>query len=457
MSQFKRESVTSFPDDKGISVKKLVSLIKGTKYESEIMDSLSVAQYEKDIVVIPGAATLLKKIEAAKEKYTKLDILSDFSNVTFTPDLNNSQRRNESVFQVSFDSLKDVGITYPNPDDVSDEVKLLIEGGKEGILAEPAYDAQTQMFSRLFNMEKYANTLLERNSSANNELLDLIDLNLKQLKAYYSSPSRKFSHRYRLLRQNDNGKYFFRAIISPTVYKDYNVGVSAFIALMTMHQVMKRDSDNYIIKSFSHTESLINVYFENIKGRKIDGLGEVRFQVLLSNSEITSGAVKLSGLFSILVKIDGKLFAIDAKKTDDDSRFKDTIVSISHGSGPERAIKEMAASNKLKAVENQLYDEVRRINTTRDPQVLKNIFVNRLNNSRSFVTDESSRAELTKVFNEQANTFLDLLKIMGRAQAIVENEGVEAKDYLRFVVYSVLAGTGNGPANNKNNEAKTDE
>jgi hypothetical protein len=457
MSQFKRESVSSFPDDKGISVKKLLSLIKGTKYEAEIIESLSVSQYEKDVVVIPGAATLFKKIEAAKEKYTKLDVLSDFKNVTFTPELNNSQRRNESVFQISFDNLKEIGITYPNPDDVSDEVKSLIQDGKESILAEPAYDAQTQLFSRLFNMEKYANTLLERNSPSSNELLDLITSNLRQLKAYYSNPSRKFAHRYRLLRQNDNGKYFFRAIISPTVYKDYNVGVSAFIALMTMHRVMKRDADNYIIKSFSYTESLINVYFENIKGKKIDGLGEVRFQVLLSNSEITSGAVKLSGLFSILVKIDGKLFAIDAKKTDDDSRFKDTIVSISHGSGPEKAIKEMAASNKLKAVENQLYDEVSRINTTRDPKVLKNIFVSRLNNSRSFVADDTNRAELNKVFNEQANTFLDLLKIMGRAQAIVEKEGVEAKDYLRFVVYSVLAGTSGGPADNKSSEANTDE
>jgi hypothetical protein len=435
MSQFTPTTIVISDDDKDIvSISKMLSLIKGSQYEAAIYESLSVEQHKGERIPIVGAATLVKHIEESKNKYVKFDVLADFANLTFTPNLNNSQQRNHSIFELSFDNDK----IFSYPDEVDSETKAAIE--QSDIKAEPAHEAQNQLFQMLFSFNKYANELLDAS------LVSIVDTNLKLLKSHFTG--KNLLKRYRLLRQNDNGKYFFRAIISATGYQDYNIGVSVFIALVSMHQAMQKSQRSYKVKRFSYSESELKVYFENSVIHNVEGLGRIKFGVLLSNNEIASGAVKLSGFFSFMVKVDGKDVEIEAKQPEDEKkRYEDVILSISHGYGPETSIKKMAADNALRTVEDNLIQDLAKLSTARNHGAVKIAFLNRLKNSHKLAGD-ASKAELNKLYKEQVNSFNDLLVLLGRAQLIADSDGVDAKDYLKYVVHTTLAGPApSGPSN----------
>ena len=207
-----------------------------------------------------------------------------------------------------------------------------------------------------------------------------------------------------------------------------------------MHQAMQKSQRNYRIKRFSYSESELKVYFENSVVHKVEGLGRIKFGVLLSNNEIASGAVKLSGLFSFIVKVDGKDVEIEAKQPEEEKkRYEDVIMSISHGHGPETSIQKMAADNSLRTVEDNLIKDLAKISTARNHDAVKVIFLNRLKNSHKLAGDVS-KAELNRLYQEQVNSFSDLLVILGRAQLIADSDGIDAKDYLKYAVHITLTG-----------------
>lgn len=451
MSQFTKTRVVITEKDKPARVSKLAELIANTIFETEIRKGLSVSDYEKDYVVINGARTLFDSLLSLKDKYLKIDVASPFRNVTLTP-IVKSDSANNSIFHLSFDDSETAKILYTNEKDATDEEKKAIadEIADENFFAQPIYDAQTQLFQALFELDKHANTLIERNAYPDNELIKLLDAHLQRIKEYFSSPKRSFDRRYRLLRQVSDGKYFFRALVSRKVYKDYDLGVSVFVALLGMHQVMKDKEGSYLIREFIFNESELDVFFEDTFGKKITGVGEARFEIHLTNSELGNGAVKMMGLFSILVDIDGKKVPLKMRRPDGNEAYSDTIITISHGTSPEKAIEAMAVGKTITAVKNQIFKDLERISTARKAETLRDTFVSRLDNSRSLIPNDAKRAELNKVFNEQVKNFEDLLKIMGKSQLIIEDEGIEVKDSLRNLVYNIVM----GPNNNSNNDGK---
>jgi hypothetical protein len=456
MSQFTKIRVDITKKENPLQVSKLTELISNTLFEKEIRENLEIDKQEKDYVDINGAREILNRISATKDKYVKLDVLAPFRNVTLTAFVNQSIANN-NLFHLSFDNDKLAIISYPNQSDTTEEEKANIstEVSDKAFAAQPIYDAQTQLFQILFELDKHANDLIEKNKQPDNLLINILSANIERIKEYYSrpSPAPQLERRYRLLRQKSDGKYFFRASVSRAVYKDYDLGVSVFIALMSMHQVMKSREGNYTIKYFSYNESEIDVFFEDANGKKIPGVGEARFQVHLTNSELGNGAVKMMGLFSIIVDIDGKKVPVQMRRPDSPEAYSDTIISIRHGSGPEKAIKEMAADKTITAIKKLIFDDLERINSARDAESLRKTFVSRLDNSRTIMPSDATQAELKKVYNEHAKNFEDLLKIMGKAQLLIEEEGIEVKDSLRNMVYSIIMGP-SGNNNQSNGQSK---
>jgi hypothetical protein len=441
MSQFTKVRVDITKKENPIQVVKLAELITGTRFESEIRESLAVASQEKEYIGVNGSRELFNRLVAVKESFIKLDVLAPFLNVTLTPIVKHDSPSN-GIFHLSFDSDKLATVSYPNDLDTTDEEKAAIskEVSSAEFGAQPIYDAQTQLFQILYDLDKHANTLIERNKLPDNELINILKAHLERIKEYHVKPGRALERRYRLLRQKSDGKYFFRASVSRKVYKDYDLGVSAFIALLSMHQVMKSKEGNYVMQYFHYNESELDVFFEDTNSKKIPGVGEAKFQIQLSNSELGNGAVKMMGLFSIIVNVDGKKVALQMRRPDSTEAYKDTIISIPHGSGPDKAINAMAADKSISAIKSLIFNDLERISTTRDPEVLRKTFVSRLENTHRLMPGEAKQAELKKVYNEHAKNFEDLLKIMGKTQVLIEEEGIDVKDTLRNMVYSIIMG-----------------
>lgn len=442
MSQFTRVTVSEseFDDIPAIRIQKLLSLINASEFKDKIMEHLKVASHEKEYVAITGASTLFNRVEEVKRRYVKFDVLTTFDQVNFKLAAEGENQHDRSLFRISFDGHE--AIKFPDNDNIDVQQAIINDLNKVG---EPIYDSQNQFFSKVFKFNIYANQLLNHPDSVR---VNIVDANLKLLKSYYtgvnvSKPVNKklLKHRYRMLQEVSTGKYFFRAMISPR-YQDYNIGMSVFVALLSLHHAANEHKKNYIIREFSYTESTISVIFENTKGIIDKRLGEVRFQVLLTNNETTKGAVKLAGMFAIMVQIDGNIVPLEASQQQrSQKKYADKILSISHAYRPETAIAAMNTVTLLKNVEEQLFKEVGEIGTAKTSEQLKDLFKERLDKSKSLVSSEATHKQLESLFKQQANSFLKLLEIMGKAQLIIEQDGAEAKEVLRHIVHSVLFDT----------------
>jgi hypothetical protein len=442
MSQFTRVTVSDseFDGIPAIRIQKLLSLISASEFKDKVIEHLKVAGHEEEYVAISGASTLFNRVEEVKRRYVKFDVLTTFDQVNFKLAAAGENQHDRSLFRISFDGHE--ALKFPDNDDANVQQAILDDLDKTG---EPIYESQNQFFSKVFKFNIYANSLL---NTSNPVCVSIVDTNLKLLKSYYSGvnaskPANKklVKHRYRMLREVSTGKYFFRAMISRQ-YQDYNIGMSVFVALLSLHHAAKEHQKIYMIREFSYTESTISVIFENTKGIIDQRLGEVRFQVLLTNNETTKGAVKLSGMFAIMVKVDGKIVPLEASQQQrNQKKYSDKILSISHAHKPETAIAAMNTVTLLKTVEEQLFKEVSEIGTAKTSEQLKNLFKERLDNSRSLISSEATHKQLEILFKQQANSFLGLLEIMGKAQLIIEQDGAEAKEVLRYIVHSVLFDT----------------
>lgn len=442
MSQFTRVTVSEseFDGIPAIRIQKLLSLISASEFKDKIMEHLKVAGHEKEYVAIAGASTLFNRVEEVKRRYVKFDVLTTFDQVNFKLAAAGENQHDRSLFRISFDGHE--AIKFPDNDNIDVQQAIIDDLNKVG---EPIYDSQNQFFSKVFKFNIYANQLLNNPESAR---VNIVDANLKLLKSYYTGinankPVNKklIKHRYRMLQEVSTGQYFFRAMISPR-YQDYNIGMSVFVALLSLHHAANEHKKNYIIREFSYTESTISVIFENTRGIIDKRLGEVRFQVLLTNNETTKGAVKLAGMFAIMVQVDGNIVPLEASQQQrSQKKYADKILSISHAHKPETAIAAMNTVTLLKNVEEQLFKEVGEIGTAKTSEQLKDLFKERLGKSKSLVSSEATHKQLESLFKQQADSFLKLLEIMGKAQLIIEQDGAEAKEVLRHIVHSVLFDT----------------
>lgn len=420
MSKFstKRINQQNLPEsDTGTTVQELLQLTQGSPFREAIHEVLEINTIGQDPIEIPGAATLVAAVDAESQKFLKFDIRSNFEDLKFT------YLHDENAIEFSFTNW--VKIDFPN--EVSEEIKAALQG-VEQIDATPIYSAQTSLFDKLFNFDKYANGLIKKGFSG------VVLANLEMLERIYREQGTELPahvHRYRMLRDEEDGKYYFRALISADRYKDYNIGVSVFIALVALHQIMKETGDRYAVKYFEYTESFINAQFENTIEKEIPGLGTVRFVVELSNSETTRGAVKLTGLCSV-VSTEGESRAEVSIR----NKFQSPILSISHGHGPTTAVGRMAVRDQLKMVQDEMFEDLSAINASREPGYLLQVFRSKIKNGRTL--DPNRKKQLTQMLEQTVNNFHQLLVMMDRAETLVEEDDVDAKEYLRYVMYTVL-------------------
>ena len=419
-------------DDNGVSVQRLLALIDGSEYEDELLEVLKISEIKDDFIPIHGASTLVSKLEFIQSNFVKFDVIADLSTVDLTRSINSQDpSKHPWAFSFPYSTNEDVDFVYLDDQSLPHRESVDIHD----LNCEPLYDAQSKFFHELCRFDTYANALIEAG------LLELVESNIASLKEYYSSKQK--TKRFRLIRHNDSGLCFYRALVSENRYKDYNIDISSVIALISMYRSMVVNKSNFIIHDFNVSSSGIEVFFENTVGRDIDGIGQVRFQVMLSNNETAKRSVRITGLFTILVMVDGVLVPLRAKRPEAATRVKDTVLSISHGQSPETAIRKMNFHNALKETEARILAEVAAIRTEKvNIGALKKIFSDRLKSTLSQLGDDATRSQINGALNQQANTFSELLEIMGKAQLVLENEGVEVKEYLKYIVYTTLVKRG---------------
>lgn len=408
MSKFPTQKIANLPaGDEGVSVQDALSLIRESKYYDAIYSALRVEDIEGDFIRIPGAATLVDKVDTESKKYVKFDVNADYQGLKFKH--LDDENAKDDVLEVHFaERLK---MEFPHL--VGDAIKDQIQNSE--IKAIPKYSAQSTLLESLYGMNKYAGDL------AGKTLRDIVLKNLVLLEQAHRDEERglkKHNKWYRLLRDEADGQYYFRALITD-VYKDYNIAVSVFIALVSLHKIIKASNNEseYNVRSFEYNESYINCVFESGVSVEVPGVGIAKFLVELTNSEITQGAVKMNGLCNIISEVGDEEITVSVQSK---TRYKSSIISISHKDRPETAIQAMDLAGSLAKVQNELFTDLATISSRRPDKILFQ-FREKIRHSRTIT--KGNRDRLYAMLEQQVANFHELLKLVGKAEELVESEG----------------------------------
>src|SRR5690606_26330494 len=132
MEKFKKRELKQesfFSNDDGIEINKLLSLVKGHEYYSNILNYFNIDEDSQEKIDIKGARTLYAILKSIDENYIKIDLKSDLKDIYF-------------------DYTKGFSIRFS---DLSTN-HYLKEITEEELVAIPVHSAERDFFSNLYEI-----------------------------------------------------------------------------------------------------------------------------------------------------------------------------------------------------------------------------------------------------------------------------------------------------------------
>lgn len=401
MEKFKKKSF-SFEDiknDSGVLISELIKLVENHKSFDDFYKLLEIEKIKDDFINIPGADKLVSTMMEVDNKFIKFDVESSYQNL-------------------EFDRAEDFSITFKNIS--APHINELIESDE--FTATPIYSAQTDFFSGLFSMDRYASKLLQNGHK------DLVNSNLKSVQEIFNALGTK-DKKYRIL-LDSGGLYYFRAITSNRYY-DYNNNIAVFIGLIMLYKEMLTSQNKFIVQRCEYNESYVRVYFENIETRELSNVGLIKNIIEVSNDEIKREALRFSSVVSIIY---GTNHEVDKYIYIKPQRTKSTILSIKHNVLPATAFEDLTSLSNYKLVQEDLFDDLKKIGDIKEPNQIKYLVRNKINRAQGEL--KKNKANILSELTQEVKTITELLEMMHKIEMLAED--IDSKEYLRYVVYEAL-------------------
>lgn len=403
MEKFRKKSF-SYSDvsdkDTGVKVSEVLELVVNHKSYDEFYRLLEIDKIKDDFISIPGAKKLVETIRYINAKFVKFDLESTYNNL-------------------EFDTSDGLMITFKNIDD--EEINELISSDE--FTASPIYSAKSDFLSGLFSMEKYANKLMDSGYN------DLVEYNLNEVKSIYENNDVR-AKKYRILLDND-GNYFLRAITSNRYY-DYNNNIAVFVGLITLHKEMLTSNNKFIVQRCEYNESYVRIYFESLEDKELPNVGYINNIIEVSNDEVKREAMRFSTVISLsYTSKEEQNISLFIKP----QRTRSTILSIKHNELPKTAFEKLAMLVNYKEVQNELFEDLKRIGDIKKPDQIKHIIRNKINRARAGELKNSKNNILSEL-TTQVKTITELLELLNKINLLTED--IDSKEYLRYIIYEAL-------------------
>lgn len=385
--------------EKGISVRNVLQLLDQSFYK-QYYESLELDTIIDDFISIKGAKILVDEVLGMESKVQKYDVLTSTNNIILV--------------------------------DVVDDIKACIEvtnlnDENEKHLGITTYSAKSDILDKLYEVDKFTNFCRKQGYG---ELIESMFVDLEEY-----NRDNKTEHVLRFAKLRKTEVNFIRAIVSPK-YGDYNIKFSVFITLISLHKLMKTNSESvFSIQNFVISDSEIRVniqkegYVDLVTGSKVS------FGLQLVNDEVKREAVKLRGIFTIeFEKFSDHGLVIQSQNE------SDIIIKIPHKKG-------INVISKLSNLDERINDFEKSMR--RNIEVIKSI--EKPNDVRDFLHGQISRAKSSDfllIYKEDAkrillnkvDSILQLLESFHKIDHLIKEEDVKAKDYIRQKLYNVLLG-----------------
>ncbi|MGY6543480.1 MAG: hypothetical protein ACXIU2_01670, partial [Cyclobacteriaceae bacterium] len=363
--------------DTGIKVEEIIPLLKGNKFEKELLESLEIDNIKEEFISIPGANTALSRLMAVDRDYKKIDHETSYRSLEF-----DSTRKSKEEFAIVFE-----GVTEED----------------ENITALPIYSARTDFFEKMNGMDKYASQLFSKGLS------NIVYANLELLQK--NSKATKNKSIFRLLKEYERNIFFLRAIVS-TSYRNYDNKVALFVALISLHKSSKATGNKFRISNFEYSESYVRIYFESNRSEQLKNFGEVTQLIEVSNDEIKNRALNFKCLLKICYydknkKIEGEIIA----KPQTTGKY--SILRITHGQNVPTAIKMLNDISKVDSITNTVFEDAKNISEIDKPDFIRDLVKRKIDNARVDELKEHKNALIRELETKVTNMY-DLLKLFNK-------------------------------------------
>ncbi len=402
MEKFKKRELKQesfFSNDDGIEINKLLSLVKGHEYYSDILNYFNIDEDSQEKINIKGAKTLHTVLKSIDENYKKIDLKSNLQDIYFDY---------TKGFSIRFSDLSS-----------NDYLKEIV---REEIVVTPIHSAERDFFSNLYEIDKYASKLIA------NKYNDILDKNLELLKS-----KGKHVRKYRLLHDSKEDVFYLRAIISEDRYFDYNNSIAFVVALLKLHFETTQSNINYELYLCEYNESFIRMYFRTSETKELKGVGFLENILQVSNDEIKREALRFSNICSIwFTNSNNESQNLFIKPKDVKSR----VLSITHGTGPKKAFQNLEDFVKSKEIFEELSKEIESITKIKNHNQIVHLVKSKIEKSN---TEEVKKYkdELIKLLYKDVKTTTQLLETFNKLM-LLEGLEIEAKEYLRYLIYEAL-------------------
>ncbi|MDO3694482.1 hypothetical protein QVZ41_06435 [Wenyingzhuangia sp. chi5] len=385
-------------EDTGIKVSDLVKLLGEDSMSIEFLELLNFKSIEDEFINIKGATTIVETQKLINSKFNKIDLLSSLNNISLYDDME---------FTINFHNICS-----------SDYFEKL---GVKNISVSPIYSAKRDFFTCLYQMDKYANKIIQCGYS------DLVKLNFDYLKKVCA-----IDKKYRILHEIDEDKYYLRAIISQKKYHNYDNNLTIVIGLLTLHEEMKRNNVFYSLNMFEYNESFVKMYFESSDRRELKDIGYVKNIIIVSNDEIKREALRFSAVCSIV---------FDETKFEElimlPRNIKSDILSIKHNQVPKTAISELRSISDAKKIHDELFEDISKIHTIRNPEQIKFLVREKIEKAKRDEVKKIKGSLINELDKKRIRNVVDLLSVFKKIELLAE-EDIDALSYLRFIIYQAL-------------------
>lgn len=407
MDKFRKRLISStelLQDEKAISVGGVLESIQNHKYYEQFVQYLNALELKNEIIEISGIHFLLKKLALLKFEFIKFDLKSDFKDLSF------EYMPIDGRISINFSNVERVHFV--------DSTQKFDLGPFTAI---PINSAQSEFFASVYNMEKYAKTLLQSGHE------DIVLQNLEFVKASLVEGGHDKS--YRLIMDTEG--IYLRAITSTNKYYDYNIDISVALILITLHK-NSETKNSYSLTRCEYNQSMVKAFFKKSLIIELGGIGKIQFLIELANDEIKREALKLNLGFSIIFKDeDGDENELYIQPQE----YKSNILSIPHGSGPEKAVRLLDDIKNLVEIEKDLLEEVMIIKAIKKPDQIKHLLKTKVEKLKANALVQH-KTQILSLLERNVNSIHELLSLMHKVDLIAED--IDSKEYLRYLLYEVL-------------------
>lgn len=383
-------------DDKGVELNKLLDLIKDNDYYEDIVRLLDIDEIEDSFINIEGASTLVDTMQGIRKRYKKIDLVSKLKDIDLYDD--------DDKFSINFDDLSN-----------NEYFKDL---GKDRLITSPIYSAKNNFFRNMFQMDKYANSLIASGYS------DLVKENLKLIKT-----KKDYKNKYRILHDLEDDSFYLRTITSTGRYYDYDNNIAVVIGLITLCREQRKTDYVYKLSSCDYNESYISMYFESSELKELGNIGFVKNLILISNDEIKRESLKFIGVCSICTNNNKEIYL-----QPDNIKFK--ILLIPHSQVPMNAISQLTKIENTKKIHDELYNDISKISNIKNPETIKYLIIDKVKKAKNS-SIKVIKSNILSELNAHVSTVIELLELFNKINLIVSDD-IPAKEYLRFIQYQAL-------------------